>query len=127
MFISSAFAQDAAQAAVAQSPLGQFLPLILFGAVLYFFLIRPQQKRMRDHQAMIGALRRGDRVVTAGGIIGVVTRIEDDKQLVVEIADGVQVKVVRSTIGEVLTKSNAPEAKAANDAALNPGKTKAKK
>ena len=85
--------------------LEQFLPLILILAVFYFLLIRPQQKKMKAHRALVEALRRGDRVVTAGGMIGTVTKVLGDNELQVEIADGVRVKVVRSTIQDVISKS----------------------
>lgn len=84
--------------------LGQFLPLILIFAIMYFLLIRPQQKKMKEHQKMVAALRRGDQVVTQGGIIGKVASIRDD-DLEVEIAPGVKVRVVRSTISQVLGKT----------------------
>jgi len=75
-------------------------------AIMYFLLIRPQQKRVKEHQAMLGALRRGDQVVTAGGIVGKVTKVkEDEDQVEVEIASGTTVKVVRGTIARVLNKT----------------------
>jgi preprotein translocase subunit YajC len=127
MFISSAFAQDAAQTmSTSQSAFAQLAPLLLIMVVFYFLLIRPQQKRMRDHQAMIGALRRGDRVVTSGGIVGVVSRIENDEQIMVEIAPDVQVKMVRSTISQVLTKSDSPVKEIATPSAANDGASAAK-
>ena len=82
---------------------------------MYFLMIRPQQKRLKDHQAMIAAIRRGDTVVTSGGILGKVTKV-DDQELQVEIADGVRVKVVRGTVSEVRGKGEAqpaPKSKAA--------------
>jgi len=84
--------------------IGQFLPLILIFAIMYFLLIRPQQKKMKDHQNMVAALRRGDQVVTQGGIIGKVSNVADD-EVKLEIADGVKVRVVRSTIAQVLSKT----------------------
>jgi preprotein translocase subunit YajC len=79
---------------------------------MYFLMIRPQQKRLKDHQAMVAAVRRGDTVVTSGGIIGKVTKV-DDQELQVEIAEGVKIKVVRSTVSEVRGKGEAaPAAKA---------------
>ncbi|SEM81619.1 protein translocase subunit yajC [Loktanella fryxellensis] len=81
------------------------LMLIIFG-IMYFLLIRPQQKKLKDHQAMVAALRRGDRVVTQGGILGKVTAVnEAEKEVEVEIATGVKVRVVRATIATVLTKT----------------------
>ena len=81
------------------------LMLIIFG-IMYFLLIRPQQKKLKEHQAMVNALRRGDRVITQGGIVGKVTSVNDaDKEVEVEIAQGVKVRVVRSTIATVLNKT----------------------
>lgn len=101
MFISPAFAQTAGSA-------GSFLeaaaPLVLVFVILYFFLIRPQQKRMKDHQAMIAAVRRGDTVITAGGIVGKVSKVQDNGEVQVEIADGVRVQVVASTLTGVRAK-----------------------
>ena len=107
------------------------LPLVLIFVVFYFLLIRPQQKKMKAHKALIQALRRGDRVVTAGGLMGTVTKVTSDTELQVEIADGVRVRIVRATIQDVLAKpepadksaekgkGGATAAKAAND----PGET----
>lgn len=81
------------------------IPLILIFAIMYFFMIRPQQKKIKEHQAMVSALRKGDQVVTAGGLIGKVARVKDDNEIEVEIADGVRVRVVRSTIQSVLNKT----------------------
>ena len=86
-----------------QNPLELFLPLILIFVVFYVLLIRPQQKRMKEHRNMLGALRRGDRVVTGGGIIGTITKAADD-ELTVEISEGVRVKVLRGTVSSVLAK-----------------------
>jgi preprotein translocase subunit YajC len=86
--------------------LTSMLPLILIFVVFYFLLIRPQQKRAREHREMLGAIRRGDRVVTGGGILGTVTRVKDDDELTVEIAEGVKVSIARGTIAQVLSKSD---------------------
>ncbi|GAB4301552.1 MAG: preprotein translocase subunit YajC [Roseovarius sp.] len=83
---------------------GQFVPLILIFAIMWFLLIRPQQKKMKDHKAMIEALRRGDQIVTQGGVIGKVVKVKDD-EVEVEIAQGVKVRVVRATIAQVLSKT----------------------
>ncbi|MFT6024795.1 MAG: preprotein translocase subunit YajC [Ascidiaceihabitans sp.] len=85
--------------------IGQFLPLILIFAIMYFLLIRPQQKKMKDHQAMVAALRRGDKVVTAGGLIGKVVKVMDEGEVEVEVADGVKVRVVQATISQVVSKT----------------------
>lgn len=83
----------------------QFIPLILIFGIMYFLLIRPQQKKVKQHQAMVAALRRGDQVVTQGGMIGKVVKVKDDGELEVEIADGVKVRVVQSTIATVMSKT----------------------
>ncbi|WP_299879341.1 preprotein translocase subunit YajC [uncultured Sulfitobacter sp.] len=83
----------------------QFIPLILIFAIMYFLLIRPQQKKVKEHAAMVAALRRGDQVVTQGGVIGKVVKVKDDGEVEVEIADGVKVRVVQSTIATVVSKT----------------------
>jgi len=85
--------------------IGQFLPLILIFAIMYFLLIRPQQKKAKEHQAMVSALRRGDQVVTQGGLIGKVSKVKDDNEIEVELAEGVKVRVVQSTIAQVISKT----------------------
>ena len=110
----SFFISDALAAAPAQQPdpIMQFLPLLLIFVVFYFLLIRPQQKKMKDHREMLGQLKRGDRVVTAGGIVATITKVKDGSdEIEAEIAPNVKVMVVRGTIGSVLR----PEA--ANDEA----------
>ena len=84
---------------------GQFIPLILIFAIMYFLLIRPQQKKVKEHQAMVEALRRGDQVVTQGGLIGKVAKVKEDNEIEVELAEGVKVRVVKSTIAQVLSKT----------------------
>ncbi len=100
MFINEALAQGASGGG--SSFLIQIAPLVLIFAVFYFLLIRPQQKKMKDHKAMVEALSKGDQVVTAGGLIGKISKIESDRIALVEISDNVQVQVVRSTITEVV-------------------------
>ena len=102
MFISPAYAQGAGGGAGTFEAL---LPLILIFAVFYFLLIRPQQKKMKQHKEMLGTMRRGDRVVTGGGIIGTITKVLNDNEVTVEIADGVKVRVQRSLISAVLAKT----------------------
>jgi preprotein translocase subunit YajC len=80
------------------------LPLVMIFVVFYFLLIRPQQKRMKEQKAKIAAVRRGDRVVTGGGLIGTVTKVVDDNEVLVELAEGVRVRVVRQTITDVVAK-----------------------
>ena len=108
MLISPAYAQDAA-AAGAGAIVMQLLPLLLIFVVFYFLLIRPQQKKMKEHRSMIEALRRGDQVVTSGGLIGKVVKV-GDTELEVELAPSVKVRVVRSTVTQVLAKSAPAEA-----------------
>lgn len=103
MFITPAYAQAAGAGGI--GALGQFLPLILIFVIMYFLLIRPQQKKLKEHKAMVEALRRGDQVITQGGIIGKVSKVKEDGELEVEIAEGVKVRVVRSTIATVLSKT----------------------
>ena len=86
----------------------QFVPLILIFAIMYFLLIRPQQKKVKEHKAMVDGLRRGDQVVTAGGLIGKVVKVKDDGELEVELADNVKVRVVQSTIATVVSLSLIP-------------------
>ena len=85
--------------------IGQFLPLILIFAIMYFLLIRPQQKKMKEHQTMVSNVRRGDQVVTQGGLIGKIAKVKDDNEVEVELAEGVKVRVVKYTIAQVLTKT----------------------
>lgn len=104
MFITPAYAQ-AAGAASAGLDLMFFLPLILIFVVFYFLLIRPQQQKMKQHKAMISAVRRGDQVVTAGGILGKVTKIINDSEAQVEIAEGVRVRILKSTLSDIVSKT----------------------
>jgi len=88
------------------SGFAQFVPLILIFVIFYFFLIRPQQKKIKDHKTMVSALKRGDEVVTSGGIIGTVERVLDDDKVDLSISDNVNIKVVKSTIQNLITKSD---------------------
>ncbi|QLQ18151.1 MAG: preprotein translocase subunit YajC [Exiguobacterium profundum] len=81
------------------------VPMILIVVIMYFLMIRPQQKRLKEHRAMVEALRRGDQVVTQGGILGKVTKVQEDGIIEVEIAEGVKVKIMRATITQVLSKT----------------------
>jgi preprotein translocase subunit YajC len=82
----------------------QFLPLILIIVIMYFLILRPQQRKVKLHQEMIKALRRGDTVVTNGGLVGKVTKVVDDDQIEVEISDGVRVRQMRAMVTEVRAK-----------------------
>jgi preprotein translocase subunit YajC len=105
MLISTAFAQTAAPAAGPESSLLSFLPLVAMFVVLYFIMIRPQMKRQKEHKAMIEALAKGDEVVTAGGLLGKVTKL-GDSHLHVELAQGVEVQLQRSAVVQVLPKGS---------------------
>ncbi|HAQ45823.1 MAG: preprotein translocase subunit YajC [Paracoccaceae bacterium] len=102
MFVTPAFAQAAGGASSAFS---SFVPLILIFAIMYFLMIRPQQKKAKQHKAMIDSLRRGDQVVTSGGVLGKVSKVSDDGIVEIEIAEGVKVRVMRATIAQVLNKT----------------------
>ncbi len=102
MFVSPAFAQAAGGAAAATpNLLVQLLPFVLIFVIMYFLIIRPQRTRMRQHQEMVRNVRRGDTVVTSGGIIGKVAKVVDDNEVQLEIAEGVKVRVARGMIAEV--------------------------
>src|ERR1700738_4700640 len=106
MLISTAYAQGTGITGIFdnQGAMLQFLPLVLIFVVFYFLLIRPQQRKAKDQKAMLDALRVGDRVVTGGGMIRAVARADSPEEVTVDIADGVRVRVVRSTITSVLAK-----------------------
>ena len=110
-FISPAFAQ-AAPAAGGGNFLIQLLPFIMILGIMYFLIIRPQQKRLKDHRDLISSIKRGDTVVTSGGIIGKVVRIVGDAELQVEIAENVRVRVIRATVSEVRTRGDVRDAEA---------------
>mgnify|MGYP006097787335 FL=1 len=84
--------------------IAQFIPLILIFVIFYFFLIRPQQKRVKDHKSMVESLKRGDEIITSGGIIGVIDKTMEDDRITVDIGEGVKVQVIRSTITSLLKK-----------------------
>jgi preprotein translocase subunit YajC len=107
MFVSPAYAQAGGEVAGAGVEIMQFLPLILIFVVFYFLLIRPQQKKLKQHRDMLAAIRRGDRIVTGGGIIGTVNKVIDDNEVMVEIAEGVRVRVHKPLISAVLAKTEA--------------------
>jgi preprotein translocase subunit YajC len=114
MFISPAYAQAAGGDST--SFFVQMLPLVLIFVVFYFLIIRPQQKKVKEHKAMVDALKRGDRIVTTGGIIGTVQRVVSDREAVIEIADGVRVRIVRAMVAEVMAKTE-PVSASADDKA----------
>jgi preprotein translocase subunit YajC len=125
MLISAAYAQGTGLTGLFdnQGALIQFLPLVLIFVVFYFLLIRPQQRKAKDQKTMLDALRRGDRIVTGGGIIGTVARAENPEEVTVDIADNVRVRVVRSTITSVLSK---PDPGAAREAVKQREEARAK-
>ena len=85
--------------------LESFIPIILIFVIMYFLLIRPQQKKIKEHKNMVDNLRRGDQVLTQGGIIGKITKVKDGEEIEVEVAKDVKVSVIRSTIVNVLSKT----------------------
>ena len=85
--------------------IAQFIPLILIFVIFYFFLIRPQQKRAKDHLAMVAGLKRGDEVITSGGIIGKVDRVMEDDRIEILLTDNVKVQIIKSTITSLLKKT----------------------
>ena len=93
------------------SGIGQFIPLILIFVIFYFFLIRPQQKKVKEHKAMVESLKRGDKVVTYGGITGTVERLIDKDKVEVAIAENVKVEIVKSTGIQSLVNTNTQEVK----------------
>ena len=102
MFISEAWAQGASGGS--SDFLVQLFPLVLIFIVFYFLLIRPQQSKMKAQKEMLGGVKRGDRVVTGGGIIGLVTKVIGDNELQVELAEGVRVRIIKQTITDILTR-----------------------
>ncbi len=104
MLISPAYAQSIVPGGF---DIMSLMPLVLIFLVFYLLLIRPQQKKVKVHREMISNLRRGDRVVTSGGIIGLITRILNENEMMVEIAEGVRVKVARSMISSLVVKADA--------------------
>lgn len=108
MFVTAALAQEAGAAAPslgAGDLLVQFAPILLLVVIFWFLIFRPQQKRMKAHQAMLSSITRGDTVVTTGGIVGKVTKAVEGEDLEVQIADSVRIKVVRGMIADVRSKS----------------------
>ena len=106
MFVTPAFAQTAAATGSSTEMLVQFAPFILIFVIMYFLLIRPQQKRMKQHRDMVAAVRRGDVVVTAGGFIGKIKTVHDpEDEVTVDLAKGVEVRMVRSSISDVRSKT----------------------
>jgi preprotein translocase subunit YajC len=103
MFVTPAYAQ-ASQIFGSDSPFGMLIPFVLIFVIMYFLILRPQQKRAKEHQELVKNLRRGDTVITSGGLMGKVTKVVDEEQIEVEIADGVRVRQVRSMVSGVRAK-----------------------
>ena len=110
------------------SALMSLLPLVAIFVIFWFLLIRPQQKKMKEHKALVEAVKRGDKVVTAGGIIGSVSKVVSDTEVQLEIADGVRVRVVKATLQDILSKTGPAKAggKGAPTAANDPAGGKPK-
>lgn len=104
MFITPAYAQAAGAPAGAGDFIGMVLPLVLIMGVFYFLLIRPQQRKMKEHQEMLKKVGKGDTVITSGGLIGKVIKVVDDNELQVEIGENIRVRVMRSGIADVRAK-----------------------
>ncbi len=111
MFVSPAYAQGAGGFGGMES----LLPLVLIFVVFYFLLIRPQQKKAKAHREMLGALRRGDRIVTGGGLIGQIIRVVSENELIVEIAKDIKVRVMRSMVSDVIAKTEPAVGKGDDD------------
>ena len=92
---------------MSDSLMTQLIPLLMVFAIMYFLVIRPQQQRAKQHKLLIDGVRRGDTVVTAGGLVGRVAKVKDDGEIMVEIADNVQVRVVKGTLSDVRAKGEA--------------------
>jgi preprotein translocase subunit YajC len=120
MFISQAYAQATGGGGGAFGGLEQILPLILIFVVFYFLLIRPQQKKAREHREMLSGVKRGDRVITGGGIIGLVTKVIGDNEIQVEIAEGVRVRVAKTTISSILARGEPVKGSKEDDTADKP-------
>jgi preprotein translocase subunit YajC len=103
MFISPAFAQATGAPGTGYF-IGMILPLVMIMVVFYFLLIRPQQRKMKEHQAMLSKVAKGDTVVTTGGMIGKVTKVVDDNEIQVEIAEGVKIRLTRTGIADIRNK-----------------------
>ena len=115
MLISPAFAQGAPLGlSDSGSTIVQFMPLILIIVIMYFLILRPQQRKVKQHQEMVKALRRGDTVITSGGLVAKVTKVVGDEQIEVEISDGVRVRQMRSMVSEVRAKGEPVKEEAAS-------------
>tara|TARA_Y100000590_G_scaffold10287_1_gene12706 strand:+ start:55 stop:339 length:285 start_codon:yes stop_codon:yes gene_type:complete len=91
---------------MSSSGFAQFIPLILIFVIFYFFLIRPQQKKIKEHKFMVSSLKRGDEVITSGGMVGKIEKVHDDDKLDLKISENVTVKIIKSTVQSLLTNPN---------------------
>jgi preprotein translocase subunit YajC len=112
MFITPAFAQAAAAGGDTNSMRMSLLPFALIFVIMYFLILRPQQKKVKDHAEMVKNIRRGDTIVTSGGLVGKVTKVVDDEQVEFELAEGVRVRQLRTMISGVRTKGEPAKEKA---------------
>lgn len=115
MFISPAFAQGATSSGGAGDIFVQFLPIVMIIAIMYFLVMRPQQQRVKAHQLLVANVRRGDVVVTSGGIIGKIVKVLENDEVLLEIAEDVRIRVVKSTIADVRSKTEPSDAKSKAD------------
>ncbi|MBT5051328.1 MAG: preprotein translocase subunit YajC [Rhodospirillaceae bacterium] len=104
MLISPAYAQGAGGM---EGMAAQILPIVLIIGVFYFLIIRPQQKKQKAHREMLSALHRGDRIVTSGGLVGTITKVTSDTEIMVEIAEGIKVRVMRGMVSDVMSRTEA--------------------
>ena len=104
MFISPAYAQGSLFGGGNADMITSLLPFVLIFVIMYFLILRPQQKRVKQHAEMVKNVRKGDTVITSGGLVGRVTKVVDDDQIEVEVADGVRVRQMRSMVSEVRAK-----------------------
>src|SRR5262245_35514850 len=111
MLIATAYAQTPSGGLGGFDSIATMAPLVLIFVVFYFLIIRPQQKKQKDHRAMVEALRRGDRVITSGGIIGTVSKVTNEREIMLEIADNVRVRVMRAMVSEIMAKTEPAAAK----------------
>lgn len=115
MFITPAFAQAAPGAGGGGDILIQLIPFVAIIAIMYFLIIRPQRERLKAHQALVAGVKRGDVVVTSGGIIGKVVKVLENDEVMVEIAEDVRIRVVKSTIADLRSKTEPADTKSKND------------
>jgi len=119
MFISPAFAQSAPASGGAADIFIQFVPIVMIIAIMYLLVFRPQQQRIKAHAKLVANTKRGDVVVTSGGIVGKIVKVLEGDEVLIEIADNVRVKVIKSTIADVRSKTEVTESKSKADKADN--------